>query len=257
MTDPVSPNSLLSGKRIVVVGDDPLRHSLYNSLTSVFDRAKLDLAADEDEAREILWMAGDSNQLSDSTHLVVVSNTTLYPEEVFRIHCRCRPNDRQDATLESRGPGWSGGIVFIGPNTRDLHELAEMEPFHRIRAGHAVIPSTTLLLKILLSIARLKPIYPSKWKETLLSLEGLARLKVILKNLEKKSPVSTSDLRTLLDALRSLLADDLLGKLLAHREVIGKLRELVRAMDSAIGGDTKYYSINFANGVRTILADYF
>lgn len=256
MSEPVLPKNLLAGKRFVVCGEDPCRRSVYNSLAQVVNRNRLDLANDEDDAREYLWMAGDSALLSDATHLVFVSASLLAADKMFRTHCRCRPNDRQDATLNGLGPGWSGGIIFIGPNTRDLNKLVEMEPFNRIRAGHEVLPSSSLLLNVLLAVAKLEPIYPEKWKEALLSLEGLSNLKSILCKLEKKTTLPKRDMQSLLDALSDLLADDLLGRLLAHREVIGRLREIARAIGEVLMDDRQNYPISFANDIKITLADY-
>lgn len=256
MAYPNSSINRLEGKRMVVCGDDPMRYSIYNSLAQVVNANRLDLASNEEEVRECLWTAGDSAQLSDATHLVFVSTSLLTAEKMFLTHCRCRPNDRQDATLNGLGPGWSGGIVFIGPNTRDLNKLVSMEPFNRIRAGHEVLPLSALLLNVLLAIAKLEPIYPEKWKEALLSLEGLSKLKSIFSKLETKATLSKSDLQSLLDVLNNLLADDLLGKLLAHREVISRLREIARVIGEILMDDRQNYPISFVNDIKITLADY-
>lgn len=251
-----SSRKLLDGKRFVVCGDDPMRYSIYNSLARVFSANRLDLASNEEEVRECLWTAGDSAQLSDTTHLVFVSMSPLTAEKMFLTHCRCRPNDGRDATLNGLGPGWSGGIVFIGPNTRDLNKLVSMEPFNRVRAGHEILPLSALLLNLLLAIAKLEPIYPERWKEALLSLEGLSSLKSIFRKLEAKATLSKCDLQSLLDALSDLLADDLLGKLLAHREVIGRLREIAQVMGEVLMDDRQKYPISFVNDIKITLVDY-
>jgi len=247
---------LLEGKRLVVCGEDPLRYSIYSCLASVVNANSLDLASNEGEVREILWTAGDSTQLSDSTHLVFVSMSPLTAEKMFLTHCRCRPNDLRNATVCGIGPGWSGGIVFIGPNTRDLNKLVSMEPFNRIRAGHEVLPSSTPLLKLLLAIANLEPIYPGKWKEALLSLEGLSKLKIIFRKLDAKATLSKRDLQSLHDALNDLLADDLLGNLLAHRDVIGHLREISREIGESLTDDCQNHPIRHVGYIKSTLADY-
>ncbi len=251
-----SSDKFLEGKRLVVCGDAPLRHALYNSLAQVVNRSRLDLASDEEEARECLWMAGDSPQLSDATHLILVSSSQLTAERLFRVHCRCRPNARQDATLNGFGPGWSGGILFIGPNKQDFKQLVEMEPFHRVRAGHEVLASSASLLNVVVAVSNLKPIYPEKWKAVLLSIKGFSGLRSALQKISKKPARSRDDLKTLLDELDGLLADDLLGKLLAHREVIRKLREIVGAVREHLAKDCQDYSDKYTNAIRTVLADY-
>jgi hypothetical protein len=233
-----------------------MRYSIYNSLAQVVDANRLDLASNEEEVRDCLWTAGDSAQLSDTTHLVFVSMSPLTADKMFLTHCRCRPNDGRDATLSGLGPGWSGGIVFIGPNARDLNELVSMEPFNRVRAGHEVLPSSARLLNLLLAIAKLEPIYPEKWKEALLSLEGLSNLKSIFINMEAKATLSKRDLQSLLDALSNLLAHDLLAKLLAHREVIGRLREIALEIGEVLMNDRQNYPIRFVTDVKITIADY-
>ncbi len=251
-----SSSKLLDGKRFVVCGDDPIRYSIYNSLARVLNAKRLDLASNEEEVRECLWTAGDSAQLSDATHLVVVSMSPLTAEKIFLTHCRCRPNEERDATLNGLGPGWSGGIVFIGPNTPDLKKLVSMEPFNRVRAGHEVLPSSARLLNLLFAIAKLEPIYPEKWKEALLSLEGLSNLKSFFRKLEAKATLSKRDLQSLLNALSDLLDDDLLGTLLAHREVTGRLREIALAIGEVLMNDRQNYPTSFVTDVKSTLADY-
>jgi hypothetical protein len=251
-----SSSNLLGGKRFVVCGEDPTRSAIYNSLAKVLGGNRLDLARNEWEVQDFLWSAGDSIQLSDTTHLVFASSSPLTAEKMFHIHYRFRPNDRKNATICGFGPGWSGGIVFIGPNTQDLNKLISMEPFNRIRAGHEVLPSSALLLNLLITIAKLKPVYPDKWKEALLSIEGLSSLKSIFRMLNGKATLSKNDLQILSDAINKLLADDLLGKLLAHQEVIGRLREIAQEIATILKDDHQNCPNDFVRKIKTTLCDY-
>ena len=248
--------NLLEGKRFVVFGDDPIRFAIYNSLANILDADRLDLAGNEREVQDILWSAGDSNQLSDTTHLVFASRLPLTAEKIFHTHCRFRPNDRKNAMILGFGPGWSGGIIFIGPNTRDFENLVSMEPFNKIKAGHDVIPSSAPLLKLLLAIAKLQPLYPGKWKDLLYSLGSLSSIKSIFRMLKGKATLSKNDLQILSDAISKLLADDLLGKLLAHQEVIGRLREIGQEIASVLKDHHQNCPNDFVMQIKTTLCDY-
>jgi hypothetical protein len=256
VTEPDTSINQLTSKRFVVCGDDPLRYSIYNSLVQIIDGRKLDLASNEDHARELLWTAGDSIDLFDRTHLVYVSRSLLTAEKLFRTHCRCRPNARQDATLNGIGPGWSGGVLFIGPKTRDIDTMNMIEPFNRVRAGHDILSSSSRLLDVLRKIANLHPVYPEKWREALLSIVGLSDLKNVLKVLKSKDILSQSDLGSLSETLSRVLADDLLGMLLAHREVKGALRDMVAEITEAQNSARVNCSVPFVEKVIAIMADY-
>jgi hypothetical protein len=251
-----SSRKLLDGKRFVVCGDDPLRYSIYNSLAQVIDRRRLDLASDEHHARELLWTAGDSLNFFDRTHLVFVSRSILTADKLFRTHCRCRPNASQNATLNGIGAGWSGGMLFIGPNTQDIDKLRMMEPFNRIRAGHDLLSSSTRLLNVLQTIANLQPIYPEKWRETLLSIDGLSELRHLLRDLKTKRIPLQSQLSSLSETLTRVLADDLLGMLFAHADVKGALRDMVAEITAAQNAEAVTCSAPFVEKVNDILADY-
>lgn len=250
-----SPN-LLKCKRFVVCGDDPMRSAIYNSLGKVLDADRLDLARNELEVQDILWSAGVSNLLSDTTHLVYASRSALTAEKMFHIHHRFRPNDRKNATNLGIGLGWSGGIVFFGPNTRDSNNLVSMEPFNKIQAGHKVIPSSAPLLNLLLTIAKLQPVYPDKWKESLQSLVGLSSLKSIFRRLEVQATLSKNDLQILSDAISNLLADDLLRKLMAHQEIIGRLHGISLEIATVLKDDPQNCPNDFVREIKTTLCDY-
>jgi hypothetical protein len=226
------------------------------ALTRVISRTKLDYFAIEAAARERLWEAGDSPMLSDKTHFVYVSSVPLMPDQLFRAHCRLRPNDTQDATIDRRGPGWSGGIVFVGPVLRNLEELTKIEPFSRVAVGHTVVPFPFLLKDLLLAMARMRPIYPDAWRDSLLALEGLANLKSVLRNIENSRAPVVEHLEKLSVALKDILEDRLLDKLLAHREVVGELRIVVTSINEAIARRNTRAAAGFLRRIREILAYY-
>jgi hypothetical protein len=246
----------VTAKRFVVCGDNVIARSTKLALLRTINPSKLDYFPMETDARERVWQAGDSSTLSDSTHLIYVTATALMPDQLFRIHCRFRPNESQDATIDRRGPGWSGGIVFVGPVVGNLEDLTKIEPFSRITVGHAVIPAPFLLKDLLLAIAQMRPIYPDAWKDSLMALDGLANLKTVLRSLETACVPLVEHLQKLMDAILSILDDRLLDKLLAHREVVGELRLLVVSIQGALASQSIDALDGFSRRIREILADY-
>jgi hypothetical protein len=246
------------GRQFVVLGNCPAGKALQSVLTRICTKWSIQTAADDETAKYLLWDAGDSPTRRDTTHLIVVtpSRIPMTPNRLFKTHCRLRPGDAQTATLLGPGPGWSGAILFVGWAGEGRNQLTQLPPFSQIEVGHAVVTIPLKLPDLLHKMANLEPLYPEKWKQALLKIEGLASFKQLLHEVETSTAEPAQSLQYLADALDQLLADKLLDKLLEHREVIGAMRELrntLGGLPTASPSDVK----NAVVKVRQIMRDYF
>ena len=252
MTESKRKTNPLHGKRFVVWGESPRGHAFFNALALVFGKENLEYVADRTEAEEELWMAGDLPEQSFLTHLIYCPARELRPDHMFKTHCALRPGARRTATLAGNGPGWSGGILFMGVFSNCIEELRTIEPFNKIGGGHQVLKASCKFTDSLSAIANLSPVFPNAWIKTLTALEGLAAIKSVLKNME----ASARWLQSLQSAVEEILTDKLLDKLLEHREVIGRLREARDEIKSAMQMNNLAASQKLGLQVFRILSNY-
>jgi len=248
--------------QFVVLGNCPVAKALQCVLTLICGECSIQAADDEESAKYLLWDAGDSPTGRDTTHLIAVlpSITPMTPNRLFKTHCRLRPGDAQTATLLGPGPGWSGAILFVGWAGEGRDQLIQLPPFSQIEAGHAVVTIPLKLPSLLQEMANLEPLYPEKWKQALLKIEGLASFKQTLRQVATSSGEPAHQLQCLVDALGQILADKLLDKLLEHREVIGALRGLRESLAQITSPLTSPSILDVKNAVakiREIMRDYF
>ena len=255
MTPPQS-SGLFTSKRFVIWGKGTLGRVIHSVLTQWAGPNSLDFVSGERPAQELLWEAGDNHVLFDKTHLIFASDDVLRPQQLFSLHCRFRPNSHQNGTLQRIGPGWSGGILFIGPTGHDAGELTNMAPFHRLGGGHAVQGMPFRLVELLQKTASLQPLYPHAWRNEVDSLDGLQPIRDVLAKLSSSNASSGKTLSDLSEGLKKLLRDKVLEQLLAHSEVIGQLREKKVLIDRAIDEQKGECATEVANDIRSILIDY-
>jgi hypothetical protein len=246
------------GRQFVVLGQCAVAKALHSVLTQICAESSMHAAADEKTAKYLLWDAGDSPTRRDTTHLIVVTSSRIpmTPNRLFKTHCRLRPGDAQTATLLGPGPGWSGAILFVGWAGEGRNQLTQLPPFSQIEAGHAVVTIPLKLPNLLHKMANLEPLYPEKWKQALLKIEGLGSFKQLLREVETSTGGPAQSLQCLGDALDQLLTDKLLDKLLEHREVIGALRELRNSLVGLTSPSTSDV-MSGVSRVREIMRDYF
>ena len=247
-----------SGNRFVVLGNCELSQSIRMILQVLLGDGIVIPAESEQEAKSVLWNLGDSPHDFDKIHLLVVTSSQILmtPSQLFRIHCRLRPSERQSGTLLNFGPGWSGAIVFVGTPSNGLEELARLEPFSKIIESHLVLPVPFSVHQLLKIMSVVKPLYAEQWKQQLLAIGGFAKLKHSLNFVETSaSSEPARSIEAIQSAIKILLSDTLLEKLFAHREVRGGLRQLLGELELAKKTDVAFIN-NAVKRLRDVLQDY-
>lgn len=217
---------MIIDSRFIIVGDCVVAKALENVLSLILPETPVTRARSDESSADFVRKAAMSPRRRDSTHLISVTplSTCLSPNRMFELHCTYRRK-----TLG--GVSWEGALIFVGRQEATGTELTQLQPFSKIGAGHHVLITPISLITLLETMNDAGAVYGEKWIQELTAIGGLADLRKALEAAERADVELEVRVAGLKQAINQILEDDLLSKLLAHRDVISRLRSLRNSVE--------------------------
>ena len=241
---------MISESQFIIDGNCVVAKALENVLSLILPGTSFTRARSDENTADFVRKVALSPQRRDSTHLISVTplSTCLSPNRMFELHCQYRRRILG-------GVRWEGALIFVGQHGATGDELTQLQPFSKLEAGHHVLITPISLLALLDTVNSAGPVYSEKWIQELTAIVGLTDLKRALEAAERADVELEAQLAGLKQGIDQILGDGLLGKLLAHRDVISRLREIRNSVEQ-IRSVSPQQVHELTSNIREVMARY-